>query len=506
MTSMSLERIRRDGERFMQEVSREYYMAHAGLKSTAELQPIYDRHAAVLDGEALASVLDTFKASVPGSEEHRSARILLEWLAESHASRALAAHDEREIAWENTAVVNVTDGRAIPYQRVAIEIANTVPRGERLAIESARAELVERELAPLKRERLERERDLMAALGIGHDYVATFEVVSGIRLAPLVVECQRFLSDTQAMWDEVHPRFVRAVLGIPVAEATRADALTLFRAHEFDRYFPSDAMEAAIRRQTREMGIDPEAGGHVRFDVGDREGKRSRAFCAPVRVPEEVYLVLRPHGGQSDYTTFLHELGHALHFASVRPGLPFEYRWLGDNSVTEGYAMLFDHLVQSRGWLQRYSELAGTALQRFVRAAGHEELHFIRRYCAKLLYEVELYDGRTAWPSLPDVYVDLLSGATSFRYQRADAFVDVDPRFYAARYLRAWQLQALIADTLTERFDEDWYRNPRAGPWMVEALFGEGQRELATELAERIAARPLTFTPLVRAIEQRLAA
>ena len=39
---------------------------------------------------------------------------------------------------------------------------------------------------------------------------------------------------------------------------------------------------------------------------------RSRAFCAPVRVPHEVYLVLRPHGGQTDWTTFLHELGHAL--------------------------------------------------------------------------------------------------------------------------------------------------------------------------------------------------
>ena len=61
-----------------------------------------------------------------------------------------------------------------------------------------------------------------------------------------------------------------------------------------------------------------------------------------------------------------------------------------------------------------------------------------------------------------------------FRYDRADAFVDVDPRFYAARYLRAWQLQALITETLVERYDADWWRNPRAGPWIVQALFGEG--------------------------------
>ena len=88
----------------------------------------------------------------------------------------------------------------------------------------------------------------------------------------------------------------------------------------------------------------------------------------------------------------------------------------------------------------------------------------------------------------------------------ADAFVDVDPRFYAARYLRAWQLQALLTEALRERFDTDWYRNPRAGPWIVSELFAEGQRELADELAKRVTARALTFEPLVRATEALVSA
>ena len=144
-------------------------------------------------------------------------------------------------------------------------------------------------------------------------------------------------------------------------------------------------------------------------------------------------------------------------------------------------------------------------MDRFLRAAGFEELHFLRRYCAKLLYELSLYGGDVPWDSLPDLYVHTLSGATTFRYRRADAFVDVDPRFYSARYLRAWQLQALLAETLRERFNEDWYRNPAAGPWVVGQLFGEGQRELASELAERVAGKPLSFAPLARAVEGMLA-
>jgi hypothetical protein len=509
MTSTSvpaahLDEIRDGGETFMQEISREYYEAHAGLKPGAELQPIYARHRGVLAPEALRVALHAFTASEAGSESHRSARSLLEWLAEAQSARELAPLDEREIAWEGTAAIDMGDGRSLPYQKASIEMANATDRKERLAIESARARLVEAELAPLRRERLMREREITEALGLAASYNETFELLSGIDLDDLGTQCEAFLRDTQAMWDDVYPRFVRDVLGIPPREATRADALALFRAREFDAHFPGERLTAAIERQTREMGIDATAGGRVIFDTAEREGKRSRAFCAPVRVPEEVYLVLRPHGGQTDWTTFLHELGHALHFANARPDLPMEYRWLGDNSITEGYAMLFDHMMQDGGWLKRYTGLGATTPD-YLRAAGFEELHFLRRYCAKLIYEISLYGGAGSWEALADLYVEKLTAATTFRYLAADAFVDVDARFYAARYLRAWQLQALITETLVERYDSDWWRNPRAGPWIVQALFSEGQRELAPEQAERVSGRKLSFDPLIRAVERLLA-
>jgi hypothetical protein len=501
---LDLARLRRDGQSFSEEISREYYLAGAGLKATADLQPIYNRYAAIMSEDSLALTLDAFRGSTPGTEEHRQARMLLEWQAESQSSRALAPLDEREIAWESAAIVTLPDGTGLQFERAPIEMANSLDREYRLAIENARAKLVEAELAPLRRERFQRERDIIEKLDLADGYNATFELISGVSLARLRTACEKFLQDTQAAWDETFPEFVRRTLKIDPGEATRSDALALFRAREFDVFFPAAEMEARVHRQVSEMGIDPTAGGRVRLDTGEREGKRSRAFCAPVRVPEEVYLVLRPHGGQTDWSTFLHELGHALHFGYMRADHPFEYRWLGDNSVTESYAMLFDHHMQNERWLKRYSDLRETHARDFLRAAGFEELHFLRRYCAKLIYETQLYGGQIPWQSLPDLYVDVLSGATSFRYSPADAFVDVDARYYSARYLRAWQLQALISETLTEHFDEDWWRNPRAGPWILQSLFGEAQRELADELAKRISGRELSFAPLIREIERLL--
>jgi hypothetical protein len=155
--------------------------------------------------------------------------------------------------------------------------------------------------------------------------------------------------------------------------------------------------------------------------------------------------------------------------------------------------------------VKRFTGLETATLPPFIRSAGFEELHYLRRYCAKLIYETQLYGGEESFDALPDLYVELLTKATSFQYSRADAFVDVDPRFYSARYLRAWQFQSLVTETLVDRYDADWWRNPRCGPWMVETLLGEAQRELADEQAMRVTGRALGFAPLIRSVERMLA-
>jgi hypothetical protein len=506
MTPLTLERLRREGEAFTEEIARESFLAHSGHKPVAELTPIYERHANVLGPAALELTLDLFRDSEKGTEEHRSARYLLEWELEAQASRSLASIDEAEIALENSAYVETDDGRQIQYQSAAIEIANEPDRARRLALDDARVRLVEREHAPLRLERLRREKEIVESLEIAPTYNQAFEEITGVSLEGLAAECRDFLTETEAMWHDTLPYFLRRSLGIRPSQATRSDALALLRASEYDFAFPGAGLEGAIRRQIAEMGLDPDAGGRIIYDVGDRPGKRSRAFCAPTRVPQEVYLVLRPHGGQSDYTTLLHEAGHALHFANTRVDYPFEFRWLGDNSVTESYAMLFDHRMQDRGWLQRYTDLGTVRMHEYLRKAGFEELHYLRRYCAKLIYEVEAYGEDADWDDLPDLYVETLSDATTFAYRPADAFVDFDPRYYSTRYLRAWQLQALLNESLTAHFNADWYRNPSAGPWLAGELWAEGQRESAEELATRVGAggECLSFRPLIRNIEKLL--
>jgi hypothetical protein len=476
-----------EGERLHQELGREYYLTGSGHKTEAAFEAIYARYPTLLTDEALACARET------------GDRSLLEWVVGLRVGRAVSGLEERQLAWEQQAVVRV-DGGQVPYLRVPIELVNLEDRAARRLLDERRAELVSAELTPLLKQRFERERDVLGTLGYA-DYVTAVSALSGIDLVALSRAADAFLSGTADLYREALGRLVRRRLpGVPVSGLVRSDASWAFRVREFDGAFPGGAMIETATRQMAEMGLDATQHGRISYDTDERAGKQPRAFCVPVRVPEEVYLVLRPRGGHADYRTLWHEMGHALHYASVGAAQPFAARWLGDNSVTEAFAMLWDHMTVTEGWLRRYARLGRDDAARLMFELGVHELYVVRRYAAKLAYELVLHrDG----PDAPGEYAERLTEATLFRYPRDDYLADVDPWFYAARYLRAWQLEAALAAALVERFDADWYRHPRAGAY-VQQLMGRGQAVPADRLAEEVTAAPLSFAALVTRLERLL--
>jgi hypothetical protein len=491
---VNLERLVERGEALHAELGREYYLTGAGLKSEPAFQPIYHQYQDLTTDAAL----DAARASGQPA--------LLEWVVDLRVGRLVAPYEEEQLRWEQRAVLNVA-GRRVPYLRAAIEVQNCSDRPFRVALDLARAATARDALGAVRARRFGAEREAVTRAAGDADYVAAVARLSGMDLAGVARDAAALLRDTADLYREALARLVRRRLGLPLADLVRADGAWLFRADRFDAAFPQDALVPTAIRQMGEMGLDATEAGRVRMDTAEREGKQSRAFCVPVSVPGEVYLVLRPHGGHGDYRTFWHELGHAMHYAAVDPERPFHQRWLGDNSVTEAFAMLWDHLTIDAGWLSRYSELgqqgrrAGGQIGELVFELAVAELYLLRRYAAKLAYELELHRGDYAAPDLGERYGARLRQATLFRFPEADALLDVDPGFYAARYLRAWQLEAALARTLTERFDADWYRNPRAGG-MVRDLMRRGQAAAATEVAREVTGGPLSFT----AATERLAA
>jgi hypothetical protein len=199
-------------------------------------------------------------------------------------------------------------------------------------------------------------------------------------------------------------------------------------------------------------------------------------------VPGRVVLVVQPQGGQDDYGALFHEAGHTEHFAHTSSRLPAEQRLLGDNAVTEGFAFLLEHLLMHPAWLSWRLDMPRH--EEYLRFAAFVKLLVIRRYAAKLAYELELHRGAPL-DAMPERYAELQTAAMGVPFPESDFLDDVDGGFYCTAYLRAWAFEAQLADWLQERYGERWFASRQSGG-LVRELWELGQSLDADDLLAEV--------------------
>ena len=478
--ALDLARYRVAAEEFTAEISREYYLHLAGRKPELQVAPIYERHRALFELPAVAAAREALGAAA--GADRRRLRYLTHFAVDGLVGLRTWRESE-ELARLEASLQVAIDGEKVGYRQVAVRLANEPDADRRAELAAARDDVLAERLNPIHLEALERSREALEDLGWSGPATAYGEL-RDLDLEALSQRTEVLLNGTDAGYEEVlEPELARA--GAPgVAGLRRSDLPRFYRAAHLDGPFDSGRTLPALRESLAGLGIDLEAQPNVIVDAEDRPTKTPRAFCSTPRVPAEVYLVTAPVGGRSDFEALFHEAGHAEHYAHVDPGLPFEYRHLGDNGVTESFAFLLEGLVSDPRWLARRVRGADPEA-----VAAHERaarLVMLRRYSAKLAYELELGAPDPALERMPARYRKHLQAATRAEWPEASWLDDVDGGFYVACYLRAWALEVHWRRALRERFGERWFESERAGEWL-RGLWRDGQRLTAEELlAERL--------------------
>lgn len=245
------------------------------------------------------------------------------------------------------------------------------------------------------------------------------------------------------------------------------------------------------------LGFELETETGIRLDLDDRPQKHPRACVIASDPPEVVHLITRAQGGLSDYQAFLHEAGHALHFAGCDPALPYAFRRLGrDHALTEIYSFLVESLTREPGWHAAHFVLAVADAKDSAEATRFLDAFLYRRYTAKLRYELRLWSDFANASSYAEAYSALVSDASGFRYPPDGYLADMDDSFYSADYLRAWIRAAQVRAYLRESVGGDWWRREATGDFLRE-LFGEGTLPSSEDVARRIGFDPLDTEPLV---------
>jgi hypothetical protein len=481
-----------DADRFISELDEESYLHFAGLKETYDIAPIYERHERLTQLDTALSL----GASVDGDRRRRE---LWKFACSGYLGNFVSEEAERVAELEATLTATVGD-EEIPFRMLKPRLMNEDNRGVRERIEAARNELTDEHLNALELQAAQVVQRETRRLG-AESYADLYRRF-GFALDELAEQCRRLLADTEDLWVEAGDRFFRSRVGLGLGEIERWDVGRAWRGVEWDAAFPGDRMLPALESTLTDLGIDLRAQENVELDLDDRPTKDPRAFCSPIEVPGRVVLVMKPQGGPDDWRALFHEAGHTEHFAHTDASLSPEERRLGDNAVTEGWAMVLEYLTTDPVWLERRLDFPRP--YEFAAEGAVQLLWLVRRYSAKLLYELEFHSAEDVTALRPR-YVELLGDATKVEPAATDYLGDIDDGFYASEYLRAWAFEAQLRAHLRERFGNAWFSRREAGSLLRE-LWAEGQRPTADELLYEVTGERLELGAVGDRVREALAA
>jgi Peptidase family M3 len=342
------------------------------------------------------------------------------------------------------------------------------------------------------------DEDLAAELSGISDPVERNEEEKGISLTELSSILDRASAASAEAFEVLRDRWFERLLGSErqaVPSSYHVSYLRRLSPLE-DTYTKERATEVCLET-LKPLGFDLANDPKIRLDIEDRPQKSPRACVIASDAPDVVHLITRAQGGLHDYQAFLHEAGHALHFAGCDRELPYTFRNLArDHAHTEIFSYILEAISREPAWHAEYFELSDDEAQKNAEATTFLEALLFRRYAAKLGFELDFWRRFRDEGGTDEGYSERLTAATGVNY-RPDAFLaDMDAGFYSADYLRAWIRSAQLREYFVREIGDDWWRSPETGEALRE-LFSEGTRPSSEEIAKRLGFDPLDTAPLL---------
>jgi hypothetical protein len=410
-----------------------------------------------------------------------------------------------EIAQAEDALENALLGARVTFQGEDMPLRAAQAKLAVLDAYADREELGELERTesatfnPDRRTLLEARELLEAEVTGDPDPVARNEEEKAISLRELERVLVAASDVTTPAFDRLRETWFEKLLGPErAAQPSNAHVHYLRRLSPLESTYTKDGAVDICLATTLALGFDMTAIPNIRLDLEDRPQKNPRACVIPSNPPEVVHLITRAQGGLSDYQAFMHEAGHALHYAGVDPRLPFTFRSISrDHALTEIYSYIFEAVTREPGWHALHFGLSDAQATENAQATVFLEALLYRRYTAKLRYELGFWSAFAEERGRSERdYSDALTSATGIRYDPRNYLADMDAGFYSADYLRAWIRAAQLRTFLIGEVGEDWWRSEATGD-ILRDLFLEGTRPTSEEVAGRLGFDPLDTGPLV---------
>jgi hypothetical protein len=481
-------------QRYLYERSEEGRAVRVGEKETSEQAAIVARYADLFSRDQL-DLLRECEHAADGDERERLFRLVK--TCEAGLVTAELAEEDDELENRILAARVRWLGEDLPLRTAQARLAVVDSYTEREQLGSLQADTN----AKFNDDRLEllgKWEALEGELSAITDPIERNEQEKGISLRELEAALARASAAVNDPYARLREKWFERLLG-----DERDDVPASYHSAYMRRLSPLESTYTKERSveicmdTLKRLGFDMENDQNIRLDLDDRPQKSPRACVIASDPPKVVHLITRAQGGLHDYQAFLHEAGHALHYAGCDPSLSYTFRKLSrDHALTEIYSYILESISREPAWHAQHFDVTDEQAAENANATTFLEALLFRRYVAKLQYELDFWARYHEVGGTNEGYADRLTEATGLRY-REDGFVsDMDPGFYSADYLRAWIRSAQLREHLKREVGDDWWRRRETGE-RLRSLFFEGTRPSSEEIADRIGFEPLDTGPLV---------
>jgi hypothetical protein len=469
------------------------------LGEQVNLAQVYTGHAGLFTPASLRTVRSA-RTEASGDAQRALRNLELYLVGELIAQETAKLTDE--IANMESSESVLVDGVRIPYRDVDRTLANEASAAKRAKLYAAETQVLAR-LNPLLQRKQEQLATAAKALGY-KSYAELGAQLRDVQLDTIAQLAEKTLSETEPLYVAVMEQLAHDELALPLAKVKRSDVPRLFRGTTNEAAFPASRLVPTAQSIFSGLGIDLLTQKGLKLDTSPLSRKNPRAVCIAGEVPTDVRVSVKPKGGAEDYRALMHELGHAEQYLNTLR-TEWEFQQLGNSTVAESYAFLLEGIIDNPQWLTSTAKLDDESLKRAIRLGVAERLYLLRRYAAKLLFEIEWHSGELKGPP-SEAYRRLLSRAYGFELTPEDGqryLVDHDDFFYSADYFRAWFLAAQLEQYLTTYYGPRWWESKEAGRYL-KALWAYGTQPSADEIAQRLGQRGVDPSALVKLLSDRL--
>lgn len=430
--------------------------AHEKKRRDALLSPeVADACAEVLSGEY-------------GKAARRRASIISDWVTEMRAETDEIIDLKEEI---QKIVINskpTLDGEEIPRHEKTKIIFKEDDRERRRRALDSEGEL-RRQLADKARLLYKLRNE--AAKALGHeDYPSLALARENLTVAELEEIFAKYERETREAYEELLAEGV-AKFDLGRIEAWDLNYVAYRLSAADDRYFPKEAALPSLSEVVKGLGRDIDAlGVPIHPDADIPYG----GLCFPIRVPDDIRILLNLKDGMGDFQTLYHEFGHAVHRKFTACG-SFALKYGDTGFFAEAMADTWALLISRPAWLRAFTTMDEEEVSRLVAASEKAFAVRTRRFMSQQSFEIDAY--RDADGDLDEALDRHSERFLGYRYDDAGRWSEVYfpllYPMYSKNYMLARVIQRAVHRHLEGLFGE-LLGEPKTFDFLVEKFYADG--------------------------------